>query len=268
MAQRSSAPADRPNLLASCADASIETAQELMHTKGNRLLVVTGGAAVVQEAFRAARRSSPPVPAIRPWSSTRPPIIDKAARDITASASLDNNIIAPPRRKRSWSRASPRSPAHGERRVAIACRRRSGPSCASTSSSKERGPGKPGVIRRELIGKNANVILARIGVHVGEGVRLALVPCEADDPLVWTEQLMPVYPGGVRCATAMPASISRCAPSTASAHRQHVLARHRQAVGHGAPHQHLDLHQERPELRRPRSGRRGLYQLHDRQPHR
>jgi len=31
-------------------------------------------------------------------------------------------------------------------------------------------------------------------VHVGDGVRLAVYKSEPDDPLVWTEQLMPVYP--------------------------------------------------------------------------
>jgi acyl-CoA reductase-like NAD-dependent aldehyde dehydrogenase len=59
---------------------------------------------------------------------------------------------------------------------------------------EERGPGKPGVVRRELIGKNASVLLARIGIQVGDGVRLAIYKAEPDDPLVWTEQLMPFYP--------------------------------------------------------------------------
>ncbi len=49
-------------------------------------------------------------------------------------------------------------------------------------------------MRKELIGKNASVILKEIGVTVGDEVRMVLVDVPNDHPLVWTEQMMPVMP--------------------------------------------------------------------------
>jgi acyl-CoA reductase-like NAD-dependent aldehyde dehydrogenase len=190
--ERAGGPA---NLVASCADPSIETAQELMHTKGIRLLVVTGGAAVVQAAFASGKKVIAAGPGNPPVVVDETADIDKAARDITASASLDNNIICTAEKETFC--------VHSVADQLLEKMVRAGSYLVSPAQwtelrkhvfVEERGPGKPGVIRRELIGKNASVILARIGVHVGDGVRLVLVKAEPEDPLVWTEQLMPVFP--------------------------------------------------------------------------
>jgi acyl-CoA reductase-like NAD-dependent aldehyde dehydrogenase len=50
------------------------------------------------------------------------------------------------------------------------------------------------VVNRDLIGKNAGEILSKIGIHVGDEIRLAVVDVDRRHPLVWTEQLMPVFP--------------------------------------------------------------------------
>jgi acyl-CoA reductase-like NAD-dependent aldehyde dehydrogenase len=49
-------------------------------------------------------------------------------------------------------------------------------------------------MNRDLIGRNAGEILAKIGVPAGEETRLAVVEVSFSHPLVWTEQLMPVMP--------------------------------------------------------------------------
>jgi len=59
--------------------------------------------------------------------------------------------------------------------------------------TETRGPGRPGVINKDLIGKNAGEILARIGVDDPDA-RLVVAHVPAEHPLVWTEQLMPVLP--------------------------------------------------------------------------
>ena len=56
------------------------------------------------------------------------------------------------------------------------------------------GPGKPGIINKEFVGKNVNLILKEIGMDVDEKIRLAVAPVKEGHPLVWTEQLMPVIP--------------------------------------------------------------------------
>ena len=57
-----------------------------------------------------------------------------------------------------------------------------------------RGPRQSGVVDRDLIGKNADVILRKAGIPSEGDVRLVIVEVDADHPLVWTEQLMPVMP--------------------------------------------------------------------------
>jgi acyl-CoA reductase-like NAD-dependent aldehyde dehydrogenase len=55
-------------------------------------------------------------------------------------------------------------------------------------------PGKHGVIDPRWIGKNASVILAEIGIRVGDDVRLVVAEVPNEHNLVWTEQMMPVMP--------------------------------------------------------------------------
>ncbi|RME46768.1 MAG: aldehyde dehydrogenase family protein, partial [Chloroflexi bacterium] len=55
-------------------------------------------------------------------------------------------------------------------------------------------PRKPGVINKRWIGQNAGKILNEIGVQAGDEVRLILVEVPVEHNLVWTEQMMPVFP--------------------------------------------------------------------------
>jgi hypothetical protein len=54
---------------------------------------------------------------------------------------------------------------------------------------------------QNFIGKNASVLLAEIGVTVGDEVRLVLAEVPRDHPLVVSEQMMPIMPL-VRVASA------------------------------------------------------------------
>jgi aldehyde dehydrogenase len=183
------------NLLAMCADPSIETAQQVMRTKGIRLLVVTGGAVVVKAAFQSGKKVIAAGPGNPPVVVDETADLAKAGHDIVASASLDNNIICTSE-KESFCVASviDRLLEEMARNGAYVMTRQQAAELRKHLFVEEHGPGKPGVIRRELIGKNAGVILARIGINAGDAVRLAVYKAEPDDPLVWTEQLMPVFP--------------------------------------------------------------------------
>jgi aldehyde dehydrogenase len=57
-----------------------------------------------------------------------------------------------------------------------------------------RGPRQKGRINKTLIGKNASVILAKMGITVPDSVRLVVVEVTEDHPLLWSEQMMPVMP--------------------------------------------------------------------------
>ena len=56
------------------------------------------------------------------------------------------------------------------------------------------GPRGHAKINRDLVGKDASVILGKLGVSAGLEARCVLVEVDNDHPLVWTEQMMPVLP--------------------------------------------------------------------------
>ncbi len=60
--------------------------------------------------------------------------------------------------------------------------------------AKNPGPRGHGAMNHELIGKNASVILGKLGMNVPDSVRLGIVDVDEDHPLVWSEQMMPILP--------------------------------------------------------------------------
>jgi acyl-CoA reductase-like NAD-dependent aldehyde dehydrogenase len=60
--------------------------------------------------------------------------------------------------------------------------------------TKQHGPRQPAEINRDLIGKDASIILGKIGMDVPAFVRLGLVEVDENHPLLWTEQMMPILP--------------------------------------------------------------------------
>ncbi len=190
------------NLATSVADPTIESAQALMHHPDVRLLVVTGGAGVVREAMRSGKRAICAGPGNPPVVVDETADIDKAGRDIVLGASFDNNIICVDE-KEVFVVASVAD-------ELLAAMQRHGAHLLDAAELRQvervifasvAGPREPGVIAKDLIGKDAAVILARIGVHADPAVRLAVAEVPAAHPLVWTEQMLPVLPV-VRVASA------------------------------------------------------------------
>lgn len=184
-----------PNLVCTVANPTIESARELMQHPGVRLLVITGGAAVVKAAMRSGKRAICAGPGNPPVVVDETADLEKAGRDIVAGASFDNNIVCIDE-KEVFAVAS-----IADELIRVMTRNRAVlltpvqvKQLERVIFSKTNGPGKPGVIEKSLIGKNASVILARIGLKVGDDVRLAIAEVDRDHPLVWTEQMMPVLP--------------------------------------------------------------------------
>ncbi len=183
-----------PDAVTAVAEPTIASAQELMRHPGVRLLVVTGGPGVVQAAMQSGKR------AICAGPGNPPVVVDAtadaaaAARDIIAGASLDNNVICTDEKEIIVTEAAAgallRELAAQGAHVADEAERRS---LERTIFAETGGPGRPGVIAKELIGKDAGEIMARAGLGRGD-VPLVVMEVAADHPLVWTEQLMPVLP--------------------------------------------------------------------------
>jgi acyl-CoA reductase-like NAD-dependent aldehyde dehydrogenase len=184
-----------PNLITAIGNPTIESAQELMHHPDIDVLLVTGGPGVVREALKTDKRAITAGPGNPPVVVDETANVDQAARDVLAGASFDNNIVCTDEKEAfvvdtvadRFLRVMAESGAyvlkeHELRRLERVVFTELGPA------------GRPGVINPQWIGKNAGVILAEIGVQVDDEVRLAVADVSKEHSLVWTEQMMPVFP--------------------------------------------------------------------------
>ncbi|MBF0543801.1 MAG: aldehyde dehydrogenase EutE [Candidatus Riflebacteria bacterium] len=178
------------NLMTCVLKPSIETGQALMVSPEIRLLVVTGGPAVVAAAAKSGKRFVAAGPGNPPAVVDETANLRKAAHDIVSGASLDNNVLCIAEKEiivvesvadelkkflveAGSYEASPREIAQLEKLVI---------------DPKTHGP------NRKYIGKNASVILDAIGVKVPDSIRMILCETTPDHPFVLEELLMPVVP--------------------------------------------------------------------------
>lgn len=184
-----------PNLLTTVREPSLETAQALMAHRDIRLLVVTGGPGVVRAALDSGKKCITAGPGNPPAIVDETADLARAARDITAGASLDNNILCTAEKLvvvvRSVHDALLAELGKLGNRV---LRPDEVEAITQVVFEETRGPRQRGRIRRELVGKDAAHILRRIGVQAGRECRLAVAPVGEEHPLLWTEQMMPVLP--------------------------------------------------------------------------
>jgi acyl-CoA reductase-like NAD-dependent aldehyde dehydrogenase len=183
------------NVVTCLAEPTIETAQQIMRHPTVRLLVVTGGGAVVKAAMASGKRAICAGPGNPPVVVDETANIDKAGRDIVLGASTDNNIICTDEKEvlcvamvaDGLLKAMTRS-------GAVLIDRSRLPQLERAIFSKVHGPRQRAEVNKDLIGKNADVILGKIGMSVPASVRLGVVEVDADHPLLWTEQMMPILP--------------------------------------------------------------------------
>jgi acyl-CoA reductase-like NAD-dependent aldehyde dehydrogenase len=183
------------NLVTATPEPTIESAKELMHHPDVRLLLVTGGPAVVREALKTDKRAVTAGPGNPPAVVDQTADVDKAGRDIVAGASFDNNVICTDEKTTIVvdtvaDRLVRAMAAHGAyvlkqhelRRLERIIFTELGP------------PSRPGHINPAWIGKDAAVILRELGIRVDGDPRLIVAEVPREHGLVWTEQMMPVMP--------------------------------------------------------------------------
>ena len=88
--------------------------------------------------------------------------------------------------------------------------------------TKMAGPREHAHVDKDLIGKNANVILAKMGISAPDSVRMVVVEVDQDHPLLWTEQMMPVMP--VCRVPSVDAAIDLAVP--VEGHNRHTFVMH------------------------------------------
>jgi len=184
-----------PNVITGIATPTVESAQELMKHPGVRLVVVTGGGEVVKVAMNSGKRAICAGPGNPPVVVDETADIDRAARDIILGASTDNNIICTDEKETvAVSSIADALIASMGQQGAIVLPRERLSELERVVFTEIKGPRQKSWINKELIGKNANVILAKMGMNVPDSVRLVVVEVDENHPLLWTEQMMPVMP--------------------------------------------------------------------------
>jgi aldehyde dehydrogenase len=191
-----------PDLVNSVARPTIESAQGLMRHPGVRLLVVTGGPAVVRAAMNSGKRAICAGPGNPPVVVDETADLAQAGRDIVRGASFDNNIICTDEKEtfvvaEVAGRLLEAMAGSGARVLTAGELRRLEDHIFAEPPPR----GQAGKINRDLIGQDAGRILSRIGASADPETRLLVAEVDRDHPLVWTEQMMPVMPV-VRCADA------------------------------------------------------------------
>ncbi len=184
-----------PNVITGVANPTIESAQELMKHPGVRVLVVTGGPDVVRVAMNSGKRAICAGPGNPPVVVDETADIDKAAREIIWGASTDNNIICTDEKETiAVASITDSLLASMGRQGAVVLPRERLPELEKVIFTEIKGPRQKSWINKKLIGKNASVILAQMGMNVPDSVRLVVVEVDENHPLIWTEQMMPVMP--------------------------------------------------------------------------
>ncbi len=184
-----------PDLVTATPHPTLESAKELMAHPDARVLLVTGGPGVVQEALRTSKKAITAGPGNPPAVVDQTADVEQAGRDIVRGASFDNNVICTDEKttivvdtvadrlvQAMVSANAYRLKEHEVKRL-------------ERVIFKELGqPNKPGMVNPAWIGQNAGRILGEIGVTAPDDVRLLVAEVPREHSLVWTEQMMPVMP--------------------------------------------------------------------------
>ncbi|MGO9245379.1 MAG: aldehyde dehydrogenase family protein [Verrucomicrobiia bacterium] len=183
------------NLITCVANPTVESAQALMKHSGVRLVVVTGGGAVVKVAMASGKRAICAGPGNPPVMVDESADIDKAARDVVFGASFDNNIICADEKEcLVVSSVADKLIKAMTYNGAYLITKEQLPAVEKVVFTKTYGPRQEADLDRSLIGKNASVILQKAGIRCDDSIRLGICEVDHDHPLLWTEQMMPIFP--------------------------------------------------------------------------
>ncbi|MDX1622484.1 MAG: aldehyde dehydrogenase family protein [Gemmatimonadota bacterium] len=184
-------------LLTAVAEPSIETAQTLFHHEGIDLLVVTGGGGVVKAAQESDKRVIAAGPGNPPAVVDASADLERAAADIVAGASFDNNIVCTCEKE-----------ILAEESIADALLeelQRNDAVLLDTDEAEVLArailvdyPGESPRMNREFIGKDAPVLAERIGKRVPDSTRLLIAETDRHHPFAVLELLTPCVPF-IRC---------------------------------------------------------------------
>ena len=181
------APAD---LITMVEEPSIDNTNKMIDNPKVRLLVATGGPAIVKKVLSSGKK------AIGAGAGNPPVVVDetadieKAAKDIVDGCSFDNNVPCIAEKEvfavdsitdylihymKLNGAYEMTDRAQIEQLVALVTKEKGGP-------------------KTEFVGKSAKYILGKMGITVDDSVRVIIMETDKDHTLVQTELMMPILP--------------------------------------------------------------------------
>jgi propionaldehyde dehydrogenase len=180
------------NLCTGVVDPTLESARALVTHRGVDMLVITGGAALIRDAFGTGKRviaAGPGVP-VSVLDETADPV--HAAAEIFAGAVFENTILCIGEKSVVAADA-----VHDRLLQAFAelpARVLSADEVEQVYRTVIDDTGEHPRTRSEFVGKDAEVLLQAAGLDSRKPVGLLVAPVDREHPLLWMEQFCPFLP--------------------------------------------------------------------------
>jgi len=190
------------NLVTIIGNPTIESADEIFKHRGVKLLCVTGGPAVARAALASNKRAIVAGPGNPPVVVDETADIDNAARSIVIGAAYDNNLLCIGEKEvfavdAIFDQLMDSVGRNGGYRLNAS--QIDALTRAAFSPPKE--PGGHWILNRDLVGKDASVLAATIGLTVPANTQILYGETDTSNPFVPEEQMMPFIPFvRARCA--------------------------------------------------------------------
>ena len=196
---RASAMAGGPRVLvASVVKPTLDTAQIMYKHANIRLLVCTGGPGVVRSVLSSGKK------AIGAGAGNPPVIVDdtadikKAGKDIIDGCSFDNNLPCIAEKEVfAFANIADQLILEMQKNGAYKITLEQANKLAQIVLVDAKNP-KTGIVKktvsRDCVGRDAAVLLAKIGVKVGPEVRCIICETDFEHPFVQHELMMPILP--------------------------------------------------------------------------
>ena len=190
------------NLVTIIGNPTIESADEIFKHRGVKLLCVTGGPAVARAALASNKRAIVAGPGNPPVVVDETADIDNAARSIIAGAAYDNNLLCIGEKEvfavdAIFDQLMDSVGRNGGYRLNAS----QVEALTKAAFSPPKEPGGHWMLNRDLVGKDASVLAATIGLTVPANTQILYGETDTSNPFVPEEQMMPFIPFvRARCA--------------------------------------------------------------------
>ena len=212
-------------LVASVAKPTLDTADVMYKHPAIRLLVCTGGPGVVKAVLASGKK------AIGAGAGNPPVIVDdtadieKAAKDIIDGCTFDNNLPCIAEKEVFvFNNVADRLIAGMQKNGCLLLTREQADKLAEVVLNKKvnEKTGKVSyVVNRDCVGRDARVILAKIGINVGPEIRCAIAEVPFEHLFVQEELMMPIL-GIVRVKDIDEAITLACKAEHGNRHTAHM----------------------------------------------